>query len=147
MSEPTLRLLLLLHGHAAALATASLFHPAILLWRGTPLSRGGRWATAAATGLTTLAFGLGIFLYDDYRRLVKNELFVASPEAGMLFESKEHLAWVVVTVALGAGTAALVAPPKAAGVRRVAARAFLGAAIACVLTWAMGTWITHVRSF
>lgn len=142
-----LRLALLVHGHAAALATAALFHPAFLLWKGLPLSRGGRWALGAAMSLTTFAFGLGIAIYPDYRLHVKNHLFIASPEAGMMFESKEHMAWVVLACALGAGAAALLAPPRAAPIRRIAARMFLGAAIACVLTWAMGTWVTHIRSF
>ncbi len=141
------RLLLLVHGHAAALATAALVHPAVILWRGAPLSRGGRWALGAAMALTALAFGLGIAIYGDYRILVKNDLFVASPEAGMLFETKEHIAWIVLVSSLGAGAAALLAPPRAAALRRIAARVFAGAAIACIATWALGTWVTHIRSF
>lgn len=141
------RLLLLVHGHAAALATVALVHPAVILWRGAPLSRGGRWALGGAMALTTLAFGLGIAIYGDYRTLVKNDLFVASPEAGMLFETKEHIAWVVLVSSLGAGAAAFLAPPRAAALRRIAARVFAGAAVACAATWALGTWVTHIRSF
>ncbi len=136
-----------IHGHVGVLAMAALFHPALLLWSGRPLSRNGKLALAASVLLVSVAFALGLLIYPAYREEVKPELFVASERAGLLFETKEHLAWIALAGALGAGVAGLVAPARAARARQVAARVFLGAAVACALTVLLGTWIASVRSF
>lgn len=136
-----------IHGHAGVLALAILVHPAILLWRGRPLSRGGRWAIGASMGLVALAFALGIAIYEDYRALVKADLFRASVEAGMRFETKEHLAWAVLSATLGAGATALLAPPDAVQLRRIAARIFLGAAILCAAVVVLGVHVAAIHDF
>mgnify|MGYP001764966587 CR=1 FL=1 len=122
------RLLESVHGHAGILAVALLVHPAIVLWRGVPLSRGARWASALALGATALAFSLGLRIYGPYREQVKRELFTRSTEAGWLFETKEHLAYIALAMALGATALALLAPPGRSPLRRAAARMFAGAA-------------------
>ena len=129
------------------LALALSFHPAILLWRGLPLSRGGRWAAALSGALTSLAFALGVAIYGPYRSLVKPSLFAADPAAGWLFETKEHLAYVAVATALGATLLALLAPRSADGLRRAAARLYLAAAIAMLITALIGTWVAAIRGF
>jgi hypothetical protein len=136
-----------IHGHVGILAMAALFHPALILWSGKPLSRNGKYALAASLTLVTLAFVLGLYIYPAYREQVKPELFATDVRAGLLFETKEHLAWIALVGALGAGITGLVAPPKAAATRRLAARVFLGAAIACTLAACLGTWIASVRTF
>ena len=142
-----LRILESLHGHAAILALALLFHPALLLWRGRPLSFGSRVAVLSAGAMSALAFALGIAIYPGYRAHVKPSLFMADPRAGLLFESKEHLAWLVLTLALGASITALAAPRRATLARRLSARLFLGAALVASLTAALGTYVTSVRGF
>lgn len=142
-----LRILESLHGHAAILAVAILFHPALLLWRGRPLSVGSRMAVLSAGAMSALAFALGIAIYPGYRAHVRSHLFMTDPRAGLLFESKEHLAWLVLTLALGASITALAAPPRAIDARKLAARLFLGAALIASVTAGLGTYVAAVRGF
>ncbi len=142
-----MRLLESVHGHVGVLAMAALLHPALILWSGRPLSRNARIALGASVALVLTAFALGLTIYPAYREQVKADLFRADVRAGLLFETKEHLAWVSLISALGAGVAALAAPPKAIAIRRIAGRVFLGSAIACALTAALGTWVASVHSF
>jgi hypothetical protein len=136
-----------IHGHVGVLAMVALFHPALMLWSGKPLSRNGKLALGASLALVGLAFALGLTIYPAYREQVKPELFLASERAGLFFETKEHLAWIALVGALGAGVTGLVAPPRAVQARRIAARVFLGAAIACTIAACLGTWIASVRTF
>jgi hypothetical protein len=136
-----------IHGHVGVLAMIALLHPALMLWSGKPLSRNGKLALLASIALVVLAFALGLTIYPEYREEVRPDLFRASERAGFAFETKEHLAWIAMIGAIGAGVAALAAPPKARQVRRIAGRVFLGAAIACTLAACLGTWIASVRGF
>lgn len=136
-----------LHGHAAVLAIATLFHPAVLLWSGRPLSRGARWAVASTLATTIVAFALGLWIYGPYRDLVRHDLTLASPDAALLFETKEHLAWATLTLALGAGVAALAAPRSATGLRRITARAYLSAAVLGTIVCGLGIHIASIHGF
>ncbi len=136
-----------IHGHVGVLAMVALFHPALLLWSGKPLSRNAKFALGASLCLVALAFALGLTIYPAYREEVKPDLFRTDVRAGLLFETKEHLAWVALVGSMGAGVTGLIAPPRAVQTRRLAARIFLGAAIACTLAACLGTWIASVRSF
>ena len=78
---------------------------------------------------------------------MKRPLFLASERAGLLFETKEHLAVLVVGFAVGACWAALLAPREAAGLRRTAAVAYATAALVCLVVSALGTWVTAIRGF
>lgn len=147
MSTAVLRLLESVHGHLGALAAVALLHPAILLWRGRPAGRGARWSIGLTAVLTTLAYGAGIFLYADYRRLVKRPLFRDDLATGFLFETKEHLAFVALCLCLGAVLPALARGPEGEGQRRMAARMFAGAALACWIVGALGTWVQSLRGF
>ncbi len=142
-----LRILESIHGHFGILAAAALLHPAILLRRGRALSRGLSWAVLLTTLVTVVAFATGVFIYGDYRAHVKRPLFLEDPAAGLLFETKEHVAWAVVALALGGGTAALFAPRGARRVRQGAAVVYAVAALLCVLTVAIGTYVAAVGGF
>ncbi|MGF1464925.1 MAG: hypothetical protein ACFCGT_02225 [Sandaracinaceae bacterium] len=142
-----LRLLTDIHGHLGVLAAVALIHPALLLRRGRPLTRGMRWAVTLSTGLVTLAFGLGIGLYEPYRAEVRRPLFFASRTAGLLFETKEHLAFMALCLALGGAACALGAPRGDPGLRRLAAALFLGAALLAGAVVALGTYVASVRTF
>ncbi|UJR82443.1 hypothetical protein [Sandaracinus amylolyticus] len=141
------RLLESVHGHVGVLALALLIHPAVRLWRGAPLARGSRWAIALSAIATALAFALGLVIYGPYRTLVKRDLFVADARAGWLFETKEHLGYVAVALALGATALALLAPPRAAPLRRAAARMYVGAALAALGAASIGTWVAAIAGF
>jgi hypothetical protein len=142
-----LRLLESVHGHVAILAVALLFHPAIALWRGVPLSRGTRWAAGLAAGAVSTAFGLGLVIYGPYREHVKRGLFRADPATAWLFETKEHLAYVALALVLGATALALLAPPSNGPLRRAAARMYVAAAVAASITAAIGTWVAARAGF
>lgn len=141
------RLLQAVHGHAGILAAAALLHPAILLRAGKPLGRRNVWSVLLATALATGAWASGAWIYADYRAQVKRPLFLTNERAGLLFETKEHVAVLVVAFALGACVTALVAPRGATSLRRSAALAYATAAVACVVVSALGTWVTAVRGF
>ncbi len=143
----SIRLLQSIHGHLGMLAAAALIHPAIVLRRGKPLGYRARWAVSLSTLFTVLAYSAGIAIYADYRNLVKRALFHTNLNAGMLFETKEHLALAVVCLALGALTAALVAPREATALRRSAAIVYALAAALCLLTGALGMYVSSVRGF
>jgi hypothetical protein len=142
-----IRVLETVHGHFGVLAAVALLHPAIVLRRGRPLSRGGVWSIVLTTTVTVAAFATGVTIYGDYREFVKPELFAQDRAAGLLFESKEHVAFVVVTLAVAAGVASLVAPRRSPEIRRAAAWFYAAAAELCLSTVALGTWVAAVRGF
>ena len=102
------------------------------------------WLTTLVTGG---AFAMGIAIYEDYRTHVKRGLFALDPEVGMLFETKEHLAFATLALALAAGLAALLAPRKRADLRKAAAALYAASAITCLVVVALGTYVASVRSF
>ena len=135
------------HGHFGVLAAIALLHPAILLRRGLPLSRGARWSVGLTTVCTAVAFCLGVGIYEHYRETVKRGVFLESATIGFLFETKEHLGFAVIALALGAGVAALVAPASAAGVRRACALIYAAAAFLCAVVVALGTFVASTKGF
>jgi len=141
------RVLESVHGHFGVLAAIALLHPAILLRRGLPLSRGARWSIGLTTLVTALAFGFGVGIYEHYRETAKRAVFVENETIGFLFETKEHLGFAVMALALGAGIASLVAPPSAVGVRRACALTYAAAAMLCAVVVALGTLVASTQGF
>jgi hypothetical protein len=142
-----LRLLESVHGHLGILAAVALLHPAILLRKGRALSRGLWWSVVLTTAFVVLAFATGIAIYDDYRELVKPDLFRADPTAGLLFETKEHAAWAVLVLSLGAGVVATLAPKESNQLRQSAALMYAVAFAISAITVALGTYVAAVRGF
>jgi hypothetical protein len=142
-----IRLLESFHGHLGVLGAAALLHPAILLRHGKPLNRRNRWSVALTAVVATLAFGSGLFIYPHYTSGVKQDLFYDSARAGLLFETKEHLAFVVICLTLGGAVAAWIAPPGATALRRAAALLFSLAFGLCLVTAGLGTYVASVRGF
>ena len=89
-----------IHGHVGILAAAALAHPAFLLRPGRAVNRGLRWAAGAATTLVLATFGAGWALYPGYRRAPKPQLLREAPGLAWSFETKEHLAFYAVTLAV-----------------------------------------------
>ncbi len=135
------------HGYLGVLAVVSLLHPALTLRRGKPLAFRTRLSVLLSTAITACAFAVGLSIYGDYRATVKPGLFAAAPSVGYLFETKEHLAYATICLALGACGCALLAPRDAAGVRRTASLMYLGAFIAALATASLGTYVAAFRSF
>lgn len=141
------RLLETLHGHAAVLAVAALAHPAILLRKGAPLSGRTRLAVALTVGMVVVAFASGLVIYPAYVDRVRVQLFLQSRTAGLLFETKEHLAYCVTALTLGSGVAAWFAPREARDLRQVAAVGFGAAALLCLTAVGLGTFVAGVHGF
>lgn len=136
-----------IHGHLGVLAAIALVHPAILLRRGLPLSRGARLSVILSSGLVIGAYSFGIASYGAYRETVKRGLFAIDPRTGLLFETKEHLAYVTLAIAVAALGCALLAPSRAEGTRRLASRLYAAAAGLCIAVVGLGTWVAAVRGF
>jgi len=143
----TLVLLERIHGHLGVLGAAALLHPAILLWRGRPLTPRLRLAVGLGLLMLTAAFALGLYFYGDYRALVKRELFAQNPMVGLLFETKEHLSYAAFSMAWGAAVAAWLAPADSPGLRRAAARVFAAAFVCALVVVVLGVWVASTRSF
>lgn len=136
-----------LHGYLAVLAVAALLHPAIVLRNGRVLSRSTRWSVAASTLLVAGTYGAGLLLYGGYREHVKRALFTQSLRAGLLFETKEHLALVALCFALGGCLAALAAPSRSVAIRRTAALLYALSAMTTLLLVILGTYVSAIRGF
>jgi hypothetical protein len=142
-----LALIASVHGYFGVLSAVALLHPAILLRRGEPLSRRNRWLVALVSLAVSATYALGIGLYPAYRAGVKRELFQASLSAGLSFELKEHLAFLVLGLTAGAAVAAFAAPSSGRELRRAAATFFALAAVVACATAALGSYVSAIRSF
>ena len=142
-----LRIFETIHGHLGILAVVALLHPAITLRSGRPLSFGMKWSCALSTGFAVSAFATGLALYGSYRDIVKRPLLLESLDVGMLFETKEHLAWGVMTMAIGALVTAIAAPREQDGLRRAAALVYAAAFLLAVCVAGLGTYVAAVRGF
>lgn len=142
-----MRLLESVHGDMGVLAAVALLHPAILMRKGKALSK----RTVLSVWLTAMvvvsAFATGLVIYPAYRQSVRADLFRASVTAGFLFETKEHIAYAVVALTLGATVTALSAPKEARRPRQVAAILFALAAAICLFTVGIGSYLVAVRDF
>ena len=142
-----LRLLEALHGYLAVLAVASLIHPAITLRRGKPLVFRSKASIVSATALALAAFFTGLSVYAPYRNTVRRPLFRDNVDVGLLFETKEHLAFVVLAFSVGGALIAFLAPKHSTELRKLAAQFYLGAALVGLFVAASGIFIAAVRSF
>ena len=143
----TLRLLETVHGHLGVLAAAALLHPAILMRRGAALSYRSKWAVMLSTAFAVAAFGSGLVVYPAYREAVRARLFLQSTAAGFLFETKEHIAFAVIALAIGGCTCAMAAPKADAHLRQSAAWLFAAGAGLCLTVVALGSYVTAVQGF
>ncbi|MBX3270404.1 MAG: hypothetical protein KF729_09100 [Sandaracinaceae bacterium] len=135
------------HGIVGVLALAAMIHPAIFLRDGRPLSRGLRLSLGLTALVTALAFGMGVAIYEDYRAIVKRPLFVRDPAAGLLFETKEHLAFAALALVLGAAACALLAPRARRDLRQLAAVGFAAATAITLTVAALGLYVSSIASF
>jgi hypothetical protein len=150
MSTPGLvRALAHVHGHLGWLAVAALAHPAWLLRTGERRARG---AVGGATALTTLAVGLGLWLYPHYRACIKHDLFVEAAAFGWLFERKEHAAFGALAFAWAGCLAHAATPPagepaQKRSLARAAWVAFVCATLCALGAAAAGTAVASKRGF
>jgi hypothetical protein len=136
------------HGHVGWLAAIALVHPAIVLRR---TKRKAHWAVGLAVAVSTLAGGLGVAMYADYRDRLRQAMFQHAPAMGYLFERKEHLAFGAILLAW-AGALAYLGAFRMEGevrerLRRASHWAFVAAAALAVTTAVMGTLVAAYRTF
>lgn len=99
-----------LHGHLAWLGLAVLLHPVITLRRRAVVSRGARLSVVLAVVLLALPSAMGWWLYPTYRVQVKPTLLHGAVPWLLAFETKEHLAFFSLALAVGGAGALLLAP-------------------------------------
>lgn len=136
------------HGHIGWLAAIALIHPAIVLRR---TKRRAHLAVGLSVGMVTLAGGLGVSMYADYRDRLRQSIFQHAPAIGFLFERKEHLAFGAFLLAW-AGAGAYLAAMKLEGdtrerLRRAAHWSFVAAAAMALVTAVLGTVIASYKTF
>ena len=90
-----------IHGHLAVLGLAVLLHPVLTLGRPGGLSRGTRLSARIAALLIALPTVGGWLLYPPYRQQVKPRLVHEDLSVALAFETKEHLAFFCLALALG----------------------------------------------
>jgi hypothetical protein len=136
------------HGHIGWLAAIALIHPAVVLRR---TKRKAHLAVGLAAGIVTVAAGMGVYIYGDYRDKLRQSIFQQARVIGYLFERKEHLAFGAVLLAW-AGTGAYVAATRVEGdtrerLRRASHWSFVAAAVMAVVAAVMGTAIASYKTF
>jgi phage shock protein PspC (stress-responsive transcriptional regulator) len=130
-----------LHGHLAWLALAVLLHPIVWLRPGRRIVPRVRWTARVGTALLVTVYAIGWWVYPEYRANVKPGLVfeggLPGPDlwAAYLFESKEHLA--VVAVSLAAAGLALLEGASELPSARLAVRVLFGGAVVVTLVVAV----------
>jgi F0F1-type ATP synthase membrane subunit c/vacuolar-type H+-ATPase subunit K len=136
------------HGHIGWLAAIALIHPAVVLRRP---KRKAHLAVGLSVAIVTLAAGLGVSIYGDYRDRLRQSIFQHAKVVGYLFERKEHLAFGAVLLAY-AGAVAYAVATRVEGdardrLRKAAHWSFVAAAAMAVVTAALGTVIAAYKTF
>ena len=144
-----LRILERIHGHLGWLAVAALMHPAIVLRNP---KRRARLSVGLTTTMVALTWGLGVWIYPEYRARIKQHIFIELPKLGWMFERKEHLA-------VGAGVFTLIgcishlAAPSFESesnrliVAKLAHRAFVVACALAIIVAVLGVAVASYKSF
>ena len=131
------------HGHLAALGLALLLHPVITLWRRRGLATWTLRTAELAAVLLALPYAIGWLVYPTYREHVKPGLLAEHHAWALVFETKEHLAFLCLALAVS-GAMALRVGGRHAGVRRAAWVALLGAWLCGVATAVLGMAVRGV---
>ncbi len=136
------------HGHLGILAVALALHPVFSLRKGRPPTRGARLSGYLGAATMTLASGAGWLVYPTYREEVRRRLYEQSVTYGQLFETKEHLAFYALCLAL-AGAALLWASNKehGASVRRPARITWALCFVCALATGLLGVVTASVAGF
>jgi len=143
MSAALFGLLERVHGHLAVLAVALLLHPVITLTTRRLLTRWTVRSAELAALLLGASFGLGWFVYPEYRGFVKPTLLAEAPRVAAAFETKEHLAFCAAALAVAGAVTLRRAGATDAG--RSTARALLLAAWICaVTTGGLGIFVASI---
>jgi hypothetical protein len=144
-----LRVLERIHGHLGWLAVAALVHPAIVLRNP---KRRARLSVGLTTLMVALTWGLGAWIYPEYRARIKQHIFIELPKLGWCFERKEHLA-VGVGVFTLIGCIAHLAGPTFEGestrllMSKLAHRAFVVACGLAITVAVLGVAVASYKSF
>lgn len=102
----------------------------------------------------TVGAAIGEYIYVAYRERLKQQIFIESPQVGLLFERKEHLAFGAVLLAW-IGCAAYVAAlrlepqtnPLRLTLRTLSFRAYVLAATLTTTVALLGTYVAVFKTF
>jgi hypothetical protein len=137
-----------IHGHLGWLTAAVIVHPAILL---RDRERSAHLSVGLATGLLTLEWALGAWLYGPYRARLQPHIFTDARWIGVMFERKEHLAMGALLLTWAAASAYAIAigarDEVGARMRTFAHHAFVIAAALLVVTACLGTLVASYDTF
>lgn len=144
-----LRVLERVHGHLGWLAVAALVHPAIVLRNP---KRRARLSVVLTTIMVALTWGLGAWIYPEYRARIKQHIFIELPKLGWMFERKEHLAVGVGVFTLVGCIAHLSAPQfedesTRVTIAKLAHRSFVVACVLAAIVGVLGVSVASYKSF
>ena len=132
-----------IHGHLAVLALALLLHPVLTLRRRPLLARWTVLTAEIGAAMLTAAFALGWWLYPTYRVQVKPSLLAGAHSVAMAFETKEHLAFCAVALAVGGAVALRTSGASPAG-RRAAWHLLVAAWLCGAVTGVLGVFVASI---
>ncbi len=136
-----------IHGHLGVLALAACLHPVFSLRAKRPSAR-ARLSGYLAAALMLLTSASGWWIYPAYRADVKRRLYEASYTAGQLFETKEHLAFFALCLALAGAALLFAADAEHGATLRRPARVCWTLCAACSLAVAvLGVVVSSVAGF
>jgi len=92
-----------IHGYIAILGLAVLLHPILSISSQKQLRKGTRWSVWLSMILVLTAYGMGLWLYPEYRTQIKPGLITENIALAYMFERKEHLAFLTSMLVLGGG--------------------------------------------
>lgn len=131
------------HGHLGLLAVALLLHPVITLRKRRLLTTWMVRSADLAALLLATSFALGWWIYPTYRTRVKPGLLADALPVAMRFESKEHLAFLALALAVGGAVTLRRAGAEPEG-RRLAWVLLLGAFVCAATTGALGVFVASI---
>ena len=136
-----------IHGIVGALAVASCFHPVVTIRIDRTPGYRIRLSAWLATALTTTAFLMGLWLYVDYREVVKPWLLINASNYHLYgFETKEALGYFT-CIAVWGGSLLLHFGRQRVVSRRAARTLFGLAFLGGLSTLTLGIIVAGVRGF
>lgn len=137
-----------IHGHVALLGIALCYHPWFALKNARRPSWAARLSAYLATGTLSASIVMGWIIYPEYRRSVRQTLYLTSRVLGKAFEVKEHIGTFALFLLLaGAVLTWLSNRPGGAQFTQTIRRVYLVAAILATISALVGIYLASVYSF
>lgn len=128
-----------IHGHIAMMAVALCLHPVLTLRKARTPGPRVRLSAYLATAFMFATVAIGWIVYPEYRRAVRQGLYIASRPMGLAFEVKEHIGTFALALVLAGAVVTVLStrpgmgPRSAPVIRRLYGTAALLSCIAALL--------------